>query len=132
MGTALGVNLHGSLNDLFSAIRGGNENYAWSNGRVRGSVIVPNACGGPDRVPRPQGPATAVRKRRLHPLRRPDAGAAEPSGQCEKRPSLLARPVSLVIYSGGAFAIGELRVGTTYADATPLLYHLAMPTVTAR
>jgi hypothetical protein len=26
---------------------------------------------------------------------------------------------SLVIYSGGAFSIDELRVGTTYADVTP-------------
>jgi hypothetical protein len=49
----------------------------------------------------------------------PAPGAAEPSTGAVQNLNVGSLS-SLVIYSGGAFDIGELRVGTTYADVTPI------------
>ena len=49
----------------------------------------------------------------------PTPGAAEPSSGTVKNDLNIGTLSSLVIYSGGAFSIDELRVGTTYADVTP-------------
>ena len=48
----------------------------------------------------------------------PTPGAAEPSSGAVKQDLGIGTLSSLVIYSGGAFNIDELRVGTTYADVT--------------
>ncbi len=50
----------------------------------------------------------------------PVPGAAEPSTGVVEQNVNIGTLSSLVIYSGGAFDIGELRVGTTYADVTPI------------
>lgn len=50
----------------------------------------------------------------------PTPGAAEPSAGTVKSDLNIGTVSGLVIYSGGAFDIDELRVGTSYADVTPI------------
>jgi autotransporter-associated beta strand protein len=56
----------------------------------------------------------------------PTPGGTEPATGAVKSDLSIGTLSSLVIYSGGAVNIDELRVGTTYADVTPA----AQPTIT--
>jgi streptogramin lyase len=121
-----GIYLHGSLNDLFFGNSGINGKYAMEqrggNGEVTSSV-----------VPVVGQTEFLVLKAQLLSgndvftlYTNPTPGAPEPSTGLVKSDLDIGSLSNLVIYSGlasnlgGAFNYDEIRVGTTYADVTPI------------
>ena len=118
-----GVYLHGSLNELF---------FGDSGAYGTGGRYAVEQRGGSWSVPSPDQPVLGqteflVLKAQLSAsagdiftlYTDPVPGGAEPSTGTVEQNVNIGTLSSLVIYSGGAFDIGELRIGITYADVTP-------------
>jgi|GEM_PF-1845201 len=115
-----GVYLHGSANDVFVGASG-TSNYTVQQRGGIGSVLTPDA-------PVVGQTEFLVLKAQLFTsgndiftlYNNPTPGALEPSSGAVMQDISIGTLSGLVIYSGGAFSIGNLRLGTTYADVTPL------------
>jgi autotransporter-associated beta strand protein len=124
-GGFLGVYLHGGLNDLFVGKPGG--------GSTSNYVLEQRGAGGTDQAVSPGVPVVGqteflVLKAQLFSSGNdiftlyadPTPGAPQPATGAVKQDFTIGSALGLVIYSGGAFNIDELRVGTAYADVTPM------------
>jgi hypothetical protein len=113
-----GVYLHGSLAELFFGNSGANGHYAMEQRGGFGEVTsadVPVAGQTEFLVLK----ATLLAGNDIFTLyTNPTPGGYEPSTGLVKSNLDIGTLSSLDIYSGGAFSIDELRVGTSYADVT--------------
>ena len=121
-GGFFGLTLNGSLgNDLFIGKPGGG---------AREEYVLENR-GGPGQVP--SGTRTVVGRTALLVVKaeflpgndvftlytNPKPGGAEPASGVTKADLNLGAVSRVGIYSSGAFAVDEVRIGTTYADVVP-------------
>ena len=123
-GGFFGVYLHGSSNDLFVGRPGG--------GATGNYVLEQRGGNGSDQAVSSGVPIVGQTEFLVVEAQllsgndvftlyaNPTPGAPQPATGAVQQDFTIGSALGLVLYSGGAFSIDELRVGTTYADVTPL------------